>query len=78
LPYLKGHCHEIFCFRFFSQIIFFQAPENNLRILSNFSDLKSRCTTGINNTGVKFAAGVNYTGGKLANGVNDTGGILPL
>jgi hypothetical protein len=41
---------------------------------------KSKCTTGINDTGCKFAtggklaAGVNYTNGKFATGINDTGG----
>ncbi len=38
---------------------------------------KSRCTTGINDIGGKFAAGVNYTVGKLATNtasVVDTGG----
>ncbi len=35
---------------------------------------KSRCTTGINDTGGKFATGVNDTGGKIAAGINDTGG----
>ncbi len=34
---------------------------------------KSRCTTGINNTGGKFSTGVNDTGGKFATGVNNTG-----
>jgi hypothetical protein len=34
----------------------------------------SRCTTGINNTGGKFANGVNDTGGIIAAGINDTGG----
>jgi hypothetical protein len=34
---------------------------------------KSRCTTGINDTGGKFATGVNDTGGKIAAGINDTG-----
>ncbi len=34
--YLKGQCHEIFCFRFFSWITFPQAPDNNIRIISNF------------------------------------------
>jgi hypothetical protein len=39
----------------------------------NFSKIcgdirKSRCTTGINDTGCKFAAGVNYTRGKCASG----------
>ena len=38
---------------------------------------KSRCTTGINDTGGKFATGVNYTGGTFAAGVVDTGGNLP-
>ncbi len=32
---LKGQCHEIFCFRFFSWITFPQAPDNNIRIISN-------------------------------------------
>jgi hypothetical protein len=46
---------------------------------------KSRCTTGINDTGGKFAtdvkdtdgkiaAGVRDTDGKIATGINDTGG----
>jgi hypothetical protein len=35
---------------------------------------ESRCTTGINNTGGKFAPGVNDTGGKIAAGIKDTGG----
>ncbi len=38
---------------------------------------KSRCTTGINDTGGKIAACINDTGGKFATDVNDTGGILP-
>ncbi len=33
---LKGQCHEIFCFRFFSWITFPQAPENNSRVIYNF------------------------------------------
>ena len=33
-----------------------------------------RCTTGINDTGGKFATGTNDTGGKIAAGINDTGG----
>ncbi len=33
---LKGQCHEIFCFRFFSWITFPEAPDNNIRIISNF------------------------------------------
>jgi hypothetical protein len=35
---------------------------------------ESRCTTGINDAGGKFATGVNDIGGKIAAGINDTGG----
>jgi hypothetical protein len=45
---------------------------------------KSRCTTGVNDTGGKFAtvsltnwqiaAEINDTGGKFVTGINDTGG----
>ncbi len=69
---LKGKCHEIFCFRFFSWITFPQAPDNyitvgSFRIFSKIrGDIrKSRCTTGVNDTGGKFTTGVNDTGGKL-------------
>jgi len=34
--YLKGQCHEIFCFWFFSWISFPQAPEYTIRAVSNF------------------------------------------
>jgi hypothetical protein len=33
---LKGQCHEIFDFWFFSQISFPQAPEYTIRSVSNF------------------------------------------
>jgi hypothetical protein len=33
---LKGQCHEIFCFRFFSRIIFPQVPETIFRVISIF------------------------------------------
>ncbi len=36
---LKGHCHLIFCFRFFTWIIFPQASENYIRVISNFSKI---------------------------------------
>jgi hypothetical protein len=62
---LKGQCHEIFCFRFFSSITFPQGPENNIRSFRIFSKIrgdirKSRCKSRC-----KFATGVNDTGGKL-------------
>jgi hypothetical protein len=73
---LNGQRHEIFCFWFFSWIIFPQASNNSIRVFSNFSKIrgdicKSRCTTGINDIGSKFAAGVNYTGGKFATAITD-------
>ncbi len=34
--------HEIICFRFFSWIIFLQAPENNTRVISNVSENSRR------------------------------------
>ncbi len=68
--------------QFFSWIIFPQAPDYNIRIISNFSKIcgvirKSRCTTGaagIGDTGGKVATGVKDTGGKFATGISDTGG----
>jgi hypothetical protein len=36
--------------------------------------IRYRHTTGINDTGGKFATGINDTGGKFAAGNNDTGG----
>jgi hypothetical protein len=42
LPALKGQCHEIFCFRFFSWITFPQAPDYNIRIISNFFENSGR------------------------------------
>ncbi len=41
--HLKGQCHEIFCFWFFSWITFPQAPDNNTRIIiSNFFENSRR------------------------------------
>ncbi len=37
---------------------------------------KSRCTTGINDTGGKFATGINNAGGKFATGVIDIMGTI--
>jgi hypothetical protein len=52
-------------------------PLGLFRIFSKIrGDIRmSRCTTtGINDTGGKFATGVNDTDSKIAAGVNDTGG----
>ncbi len=75
-----GQCHEIFCFRLFSWIIFPQAPENNIRVISNVFENLQRYSQGklcapknchcctVNDTGSKFAACVYYTYTKDANG----------
>jgi hypothetical protein len=61
--------------RFFASGFFHESPSpkplimtlESFRIISKFrGDIrKSRCTTGVNDTGGKFATGVNNTGGKL-------------
>ncbi len=80
-PNLKGQCHEIICFRFFSWIFFPQAPEITLgsfRILSKIRGeiRKWRCTTGINDTGGRqilplVLLALLKPGGKFATGVNE-------
>ncbi len=55
---LRGQCHEIFCFRFFSWTSFPQALEYTVRAISNFFENSRRYSqlkaTGINDTGGKF------------------------
>jgi hypothetical protein len=41
-PYLKGQCHEIFCFWFFSWISFPQASEYTIGAVSNFFENSRR------------------------------------
>ncbi len=41
-PSLKGQCHEIFCFWFFSWISFPPAPENSIKTISNFLENSRR------------------------------------
>ncbi len=84
--YLKGQYHEIFCFRFFSWIIFPQAPENNIVVISNLPPVSmalaanfATSTAGVVNTGSTFSTSVNDIDGKIATGVNDTvGKLLPV
>ncbi len=76
---LKGQCHEIFCFRFFSWIIFPQATENNIRVISIFfknSRIYSQVKVhhGCQRHRWQISAGINDTGGKFATGINDTSG----
>ncbi len=79
--HLKGQCHEIFCFRFFSWITFPQAPENNIRIISNFFENSRRYSQAkvhhrcqrhrwqicrrCQRHRWQIAAGINDTGGKF-------------
>jgi hypothetical protein len=77
--YLKGQCHEIFCFWFFHESVSPQPQSIPFRPFQIFSKIRgdireSRCTTGINDTGGKIAAGINDAGGKFATGISDTGG----
>ncbi len=53
---LKGQCHEIFCFWFFSWTSFPQASDYTIRVVSNFFENSRRSS--------RFATGVNDTGGK--------------
>ena len=70
---------------FFHESVFPQPQSIPLRPFQIFSKIrgdirKSRCTTGINDTGGKFdtggkiTTGINDIGGKFATGINDTGG----
>ncbi len=60
-PTLKGQCHEIFDFCFFSWISFPQAPEYTIRSVSNFSKIRGDILSS------RFATGVVDTGGKCKN-----------
>ncbi len=68
---LKGQCHEIFCVWFFSHELVSPPPQSiPFRLFRIFSKIRgdnreSRCTTGINDTGGKFATGISDTGGKF-------------
>ncbi len=66
---LKGTVSHDFVLQVFSLIIFPQAPENNISIISIFS--KSRCTTGVNAMGGNLAAVSTATGGKFATGIKE-------
>ncbi len=89
---LKGQSHKMFCFRFFSWIIFTPTPENSTRVISNifenprwYSQVKMHHRS--QQTGGKFVTVINDTGGKFCHrycwcrwywqiGVNNTGGKL--
>ncbi len=55
---LKGQCHEIFCFWFFSWISFPLAPEYSIKTVWIFSKIRGDIRSS------KFATGVDDTGGK--------------
>ncbi len=84
MAHLKGQCHKIFCFRFFSWITFPQAFDNNSRIISNFFENSRRYSQAKVHHRCQrhwwqicyrcqwhrwqIAAGINDTGGKFATG----------
>jgi hypothetical protein len=87
---LKGQCHEIFRFWFFSSVSFPPAPEYPIRTVRRFAEIfvsqgaPPASTTRVTNLPPVSAtpatnfytifASVVDTGGKFATGVNDTGG----
>ncbi len=75
---LKGECHEIFDFRFFSWISFPPASEYPIRTISNlFENSRRYSPLKVHHRCHKFADSINDTsgiGGKFAAGVLDTGG----
>ncbi len=58
-------------FRFFSKI---RGDIRSSRLTTGISDTGGKFAPGVNDTGGKIAAGINDTGGKFATGINDTGG----
>jgi hypothetical protein len=67
--FLKGQCHQIFS-GFFHESVSPPPQSIPFRPLQIFSKIRgdireSRCTTGINDTGGKFAAGISDTGCKF-------------
>jgi hypothetical protein len=67
---------RFFASEFFHESVSSQPQSILFRPFRIFSKIRgdireSRCTTGINNTGGKFATGVNDIGGKIAAGIND-------
>ncbi len=71
IAYLKGQCHEIFCFWFFSWISFPPAPEYPIRTVSNFFEKSRRYSQ------VKVHHRYQRHRWQIAAGINDTGGKLP-
>ena len=68
---LKGQCHEIFCFWFFSWISFPPAPEYPIRTVLNFFENSRRYSQ------VKVHHRCQRHRWQICLGVNDTGGKLP-
>ncbi len=65
LPHgLKGHCHEIFCFWFFSWISFPPAPEYSIKTVSNFFE-NSRRYSRLKVSTTPVANGKNLSSEKL-------------
>ncbi len=88
--FLKGRCHDIFCFWFFSWISFTPAPEYSIKTIRIFFQNSRRYSqvkvhhwyqqhwwqvaTGVSDTSGKIVGGINNTSGKFATGIIDTSG----
>jgi hypothetical protein len=64
--------------RFFASGFFHEAVSPQPQSIPCGDIRKSRCTTGLNDTGGKFATGDNNTFGNFAAGINDTGGKFAI
>jgi hypothetical protein len=72
VEYLKDSVTRFVCFRFFSRIIFPQAPENNVRLISIFFENSRRYSQVEGAIPVSTTPTVNFAIGTA--GVVDTGG----
>ncbi len=70
----KGTVSRDFLLQVFSWITFPQAPENNIRVISNFFENSRRYSQVKVHHRWQIAAGINDTDGKYATGINNTGG----
>ncbi len=79
LPKNHGRLNRFFASGFFHESVSPKTLSTQLASFGIFTKIRedihiSELTTGINDTGGKFATGVNDTNGKIAAGINNTGG----
>ncbi len=80
--FLKGQCHEIFCFLFFSCISFPPAPEYHIMTVLNFFENSRRYSQAkVHHRYQRHRRQICHRCQRhrrqIATGVNDTGGKLP-